>query len=107
MGDTDSRYLRDDENYDAVAIQLRESAVSLLQQLLERRLAIALLLQRRQHLASLGVQRIQKLRNAKGEEAEFTKSELMQWESFLVQLARAEPPEEKIASGGGEKKSSE
>lgn len=109
IADTDSRYLRDDDNNDgdndyadAVAIQLRESAVALLRQLLERRLAIKLLLQRKQHLASLGVQRIQKLRNAKGDEAEFTKTELMHWESFLVQLARAEPPEEEIV-GGGEK----
>jgi hsp70-interacting protein len=108
IADTDSRYLRDDgnndgDNYysDAVAIQLRESAVALLRQLLERRFAIALLLQRKQHLASLGIQRIQKLRKAEGEEAELTKTELTQWESFLVHLARAEPPEEEIVDGGG------
>jgi hsp70-interacting protein len=65
IADTDSQYLNSgngDEVVDVVAIQLRESAIALLQQLLERRLAVTLLLQRKQHLASLGIQRIQQLR---------------------------------------------
>lgn len=100
IADTDSQYLNNEANGDEVpdfaAIQLRESAIALLQQLLERRLAVALLLQRKQHLASLGVKRIQQLRAAKGEEAEFTLVELQNWETFLIQLARAEPEEELI-----------
>jgi len=101
IADTDSLYLNDKNNdngdgdggANVVAIQLRESAIALLQQLLDRRLAVTLLLQRKQHLASLGIQRIQQLRAAKGEEAEFSKVELQHWEAFLIQLARAEPEE--------------
>jgi len=100
IADTDSLYLNNSssgEAPDVVAIQLRESAIALLQQLLERRLAVTLLLQRKQHLASLGVQRILELRTAaKGEEAEFTRVELQHWEEFLAQLARAEPDEVRI-----------
>ena len=100
IADTDSQYLNNEANGDEVpdfeAVQLRESAIALLQQLLERRLAVSLLLQRKQHLASLGVQRIQQLRSAKGEDAEFTRVELQNWEAFLVQLARTEPEEEVI-----------
>ena len=95
IADTDSPYLNSNSNNDDfVAIQLRESALALLQQLLERRLAVTLLLQRKQHLASLGIQRIQQLRAAKGEEAELTSVELQLWEAFLIQLARTEPEEE-------------
>merc|ERR1712183_1087720 len=90
IADPDALYLKGD-NTDGMAIQLRESAISLIQQLLERRLAVTLLLQRKQHLVSLGIQRIQQLRSARGEEAEFTRVELQNWESLLVQLARAEP----------------
>jgi len=100
IADTDSQYLNSSSNSgngdDFVAIQLRESAIALLQQLLERRLAVTLLLQRKQHLASLGIQRIQELRAATGEEAELTSVELQLWEAFLIQLARTEPKEEVI-----------
>jgi len=103
IADTDSLYLKgsddDQDNLDGVAIQLRESAISLIQQLLERRLAVTLLLQRKQHLVSLGIQRIQQLRSARGEEAEFTSVELKHWESLLVQLARSEPEEETVIAG--------
>jgi len=109
IANTDSQYLKssndedddDDDNSeypDVMAIQLRESAIALLHQLLERKLAVTLLLQRKQHLASLGVQRIQQLRSTKGEEAELTTVELQHWEAFLLQLARAEPEEEPIPS---------
>merc|ERR1711933_56378 len=99
IADTDSPYLNgaEEDHLDGVAIQQRESALSLIQQLLERRFAVTLLLQRKQHLVSLGIQRIQQLRSARGEEAEFTRVELHHWESLLVQLARAEPEEEVIA----------
>jgi len=104
IADTDSQYLNNKNDVlsedgfpDVAAIQLRESAIALLHQLLERRLAVTLLLQRKQHLASLGVKRIQELRSAEGEEAELTRGELQHWEAFLVQLARTEPEEESIA----------
>mmetsp|Transcript_20233 Transcript_20233/g.47557 ORF Transcript_20233/g.47557 Transcript_20233/m.47557 type:complete len:397 (+) Transcript_20233:107-1297(+) len=99
IADPDGPYLKgddDDSDDDAAAIQLRESALSLIRQLLERRFAVTLLLQRKQHLVALGVRRIQRLRSARGEEAEFTRVELEQWESLLVQLARAEPEEEAV-----------
>merc|ERR1739848_809982 len=100
IADTDSPYLKGATaaggGDDGVAIQLRESTISLIQQLLERRFAVTLLLQRKQHLVSLGVQRIQQLRSAVCEEAEFTRVELQHWESLLVQLARAEPDDEAI-----------
>jgi len=98
IANTDSEYLNGNSNDDVIAIQLRESALALLRQLLERRLAVTLLLQRKQHLASLGVQRIQKLRSLTGDEAEMTRGELEHWEAFLLQLARAEPEEEPIQS---------
>merc|ERR1712137_527639 len=80
IADTDSTYLNDNNtNGDYVATQIRESSISLLQQLLERRLAVSLLLERKQHLASLGVQRIQKLRSISGDEAEFARVELQTW----------------------------
>ncbi|VEU35782.1 unnamed protein product [Pseudo-nitzschia multistriata] len=98
VADTDSLYLKasDESGNDWASIQLRESAVSLLGQLLERRLAVGLLLQRKQHLASRGVQRIRELRACTGEDAEATRTELQQWEAFLLLLARTEPeaPEE-------------
>eukprot|EP00536_Pseudo-nitzschia_multiseries_P007611 jgi/Psemu1/305060/fgenesh1_kg.181_\ len=117
IADTDSLYLTDNNNNnnnnkasdnkasaevgssDYAAIQIRESAVSLLQQLLDRRFASALLLQRKQHLASLGVQRIQHLRNVKGDEADSTRVELQHWETFLGSLARAKPEEEPTTGG--------
>jgi len=102
IADPDSPYLNVEPNSngdsaaDFSAIQLRESAIAFLQQLLERRLAVTLLLQRKQQLASLGIKRIQQLRAATGEEAEFTRVELQHWEAFLILLSRAEPEEEVI-----------
>lgn len=102
IADPDSPYLNVEPNSngnsaaDFSAIQLRESVIAFLQQLLERRLAVTFLLQRKQQLASLGIKRIQQLRAAKGEEAEFTRVELQHWEAFLILLSRAEPEEEVI-----------
>merc|ERR1712124_171307 len=107
--DTDSLYLNDNSNDvdDYVAAQIRESSLSLLQQLLDRRLAVSLILERKQHLASLGVQRIQKLRTLTGDAAEFTQVELQNWESFLIQLARTEPENEKEKEDDGKAAASE
>jgi hsp70-interacting protein len=74
--------------------QLRELSIGILQQLLERRLAVNILLQRKDILASLGVQRISQMRSLTGEEAGMVQIELEQWESFLVLLARSKPEEE-------------
>jgi hypothetical protein len=74
--------------------QLRELSICMLQQLLERHMAINILMQRKDLLASLGVQRISLLRTLTGEEAEMSRTELEQWESFLILLARSRPEDE-------------
>jgi hypothetical protein len=85
----DPQYL-DDGSHD----RLRELSISMLQQLLERRWGVRLLLQRKELLASLGVQRISAMRALTGDESELARTELEQWESFLVLLARANPEDE-------------
>jgi hsp70-interacting protein len=85
----DPQYL-DDGSHD----RLRELSISMLQQLLERRWGVRLLLRRKELLASLGVQRISAMRALTGDEAELARTELEQWESFLVLLARANPEDE-------------
>ncbi|MGK3735159.1 MAG: hsp70-interacting protein [Bacillariaceae sp.] len=90
----DPQYLNDNGEDDGAAITLRESSIALLQQLLERRMAVTLLLQRKNILASLGVERIKNMRALTGDDADRTKEELHLWETFLVLLARTEPEEE-------------
>ena len=90
----DPQYLNDNGEDDGAAITLRESSIALLQQLLERRMAVTLLLQRKNILASLGVERIKNMRALTGDDADRTKEELLLWETFLVLLARTEPEEE-------------
>eukprot|EP00980_Cylindrotheca_fusiformis_P015433 scaffold4343_cov144-Cylindrotheca_fusiformis.AAC.11 len=69
---------------------LREMAIELLEQLLQRKLATATILKRKDFLAALGVSRISSLRSLSGEEKEYAASELEHWESFMILLARAE-----------------
>ena len=90
----DPQYLNDNGEDDGAAITLRESSIALLQQLLERRMAVTLLLQRKNILASLGVERIKNMRALTGDDADRTKEELHLWETFLVLLTRTEPEEE-------------
>jgi hsp70-interacting protein len=85
----DPQYLDDGSN-----AQLRESAIAMLNSLLERQMAVNILLQRKDMLASLGVQRISQIRSLTGEEAELVHSELESWETFIVLLARAKPEDE-------------
>mmetsp|Transcript_51906 Transcript_51906/g.58855 ORF Transcript_51906/g.58855 Transcript_51906/m.58855 type:complete len:383 (-) Transcript_51906:70-1218(-) len=88
----DPRYLNDNSDGRAT-IPLRESSIALLTQLLERRMAVKLILQRKNLLASLGVERIKKMRALTGDDAEMSKEELCNWETFLILLARTEPEE--------------
>jgi len=88
----DPRYLNDDGDGGAT-IPLRESSIALLTQLLERKMAVKLILQRKNLLASLGVERIKKMRALTGDDAEMSKEELCLWETFLILLARTEPEE--------------
>ncbi|KAG7344331.1 hypothetical protein IV203_022339 [Nitzschia inconspicua] len=89
----DPQYLDDGSNY-----QLREYSIGMLQQLLERKMGIKILLQRKELLVSLGVQRISAMRALTGEEADMAQIELEQWESFLVLLARAKAEDETVSS---------
>jgi len=90
----DPLYLNDDGD-GGTTIPLRESSIALLTQLLERRMAVELILQRKNLLASLGVERIKKMRALTGDDAEMCNEELCHWETFLILLARTEPEEPK------------
>jgi hsp70-interacting protein len=68
---------------------LREIAISFLQQLLEQKNGADIILNRRDELAALGVKRISQLRGLNGEEKEFAQYELESWEAFMLLLARA------------------
>jgi len=68
---------------------LREMAIACLQQLLEQKKGVEIILKRRDTLAALGVQRISKFRALTGEDKEFAQPELEMWEGFMILLARA------------------
>mmetsp|Transcript_88335 Transcript_88335/g.245902 ORF Transcript_88335/g.245902 Transcript_88335/m.245902 type:complete len:342 (+) Transcript_88335:91-1116(+) len=83
-----------DDSYlgEAVAPELREMAIAQLENLLvDRKGGASIILQRKDKLAALGVQRIASLRALKGEDRELAQVELDHWENFMVLLARAEP----------------
>jgi hsp70-interacting protein len=68
---------------------LREMTISLLEQLVDRKLiAPAVLASRKDVLVAQAVQRISQIRALTGEEKEFAQMELDHWETFLVVLAR-------------------
>ena len=100
--DADKDGTRTNNSNAYLAMQIRESSIELLQQLLQRQFAVALLLEQKHHLAAFGVQRIQTLRSLTttnknndddntDDDKESTKQELHKWESFLIQLARTVP----------------
>jgi hypothetical protein len=80
------------ENYldQSTLPDLREMAISFLNQLLEEQKAVGIVLKRKDILAALGVNRIILLRSLTGEEKEFGATELEYWEKFMLLLARAE-----------------
>ncbi len=76
-------------------LELREMAIALLEKLMmDKKGGVRILLQRKNELACLGVQRIASLRQLTGDESEATQNELESWENVMVLLARAEPEEE-------------
>lgn len=92
--------IRDAYLDETVDIELREMAIALLNQLLvDKKGGVRILLQRKNELAALGVQRIASLRKLTGEEQEFAQMELEHWENFLVLLARAVPEQESNTMG--------
>jgi hsp70-interacting protein len=71
--------------------ELREMALGFLEQILEQRKSVNIILDRKDALVAQGVQRISALRALTGEEREFASVELELWENLLVLLARATP----------------
>merc|ERR1712176_644122 len=79
------------ENEGTTAPEVREMALALLRQILEQKKSVNVILQHKDLLAGIGVQRIAYLRTLTGEDAEFATVELEHWEALLLLLARAEP----------------
>uniref|UniRef100_A0A7S3L3I3 Nucleotide exchange factor Fes1 domain-containing protein n=1 Tax=Amphora coffeiformis TaxID=265554 RepID=A0A7S3L3I3_9STRA len=71
--------------------QLREMSVALLQQILEQKKCVNIVLQRKNALVARGVQRVAALRALTGEDKDYVAVELEHWEAILVLLARAVP----------------
>merc|ERR1712003_485743 len=87
-----SRMLQQTENEnEGTAPEVREMALALLRQILEQKKSVNAILQHKDLLAGIGVQRIAYLRTLTGEDAEFATVELEHWEALLLLLARAEP----------------
>merc|ERR1712176_598514 len=87
-----SRMLQQTQNEnEGTAPEVREMALALLRQILEQKKSVSAILQHKDLLAGIGVQRIAYLRTLTGEDAEFATVELEHWEALLLLLARAEP----------------
>jgi hsp70-interacting protein len=78
--------------------QLREMTLSLLQQVLEQKKCVNMVLHRKNSLVSLGVERVAALRALTGENREYAAVELDHWETIMVLLARAVPDEAEEAA---------
>eukprot|EP00538_Stauroneis_constricta_P009171 CAMPEP_0119565474 /NCGR_PEP_ID=MMETSP1352-20130426/30144_1 /TAXON_ID=265584 /ORGANISM="Stauroneis constricta, Strain CCMP1120" /LENGTH=374 /DNA_ID=CAMNT_0007614395 /DNA_START=101 /DNA_END=1225 /DNA_ORIENTATION=- len=79
--------------------ELREMSLSLLQQILEQKKSVDVILQRKTALVGLGVQRIAAMRKLTGDDKEYATVELEAWEGLIQQLARANPDEAEPAAG--------
>ena len=71
--------------------QLRELSLGLLQQVLEQKKSVNIVLERKNALVAQGVQRVAALRALTGDDRGYASVELEHWESILVLLARATP----------------
>ena len=78
--------------------QLREMTLGLLQQLLEQKKSVNIVLDRKSALVARAVERVAALRALTGEDREYAAVELELWESILVLLARATPDETETSS---------
>jgi len=78
--------------------EIREMSLSFLDQILKQKKSVNAILSRKSFLAALGVKQISTLRGLKGEERDFATVELENWESFMLELARATPDVETSAS---------
>lgn len=82
--------------------RLRELVLALLRQVLEQKKSVNVVLDRKNVLVALGVERVAALRTLTGEDRDYAAVELENWESILVLLARAVPdlPGDANTSGG-------
>jgi hsp70-interacting protein len=76
--------------------ELREMSLALLEQILEQKHSVDTVLDRKNALISLGIQRVSAIRALKSEEMEYANVELEHWENILVLLARAQRDEERV-----------
>jgi len=77
--------------------EIREMALSMLHRLLDQKKCINAILDYKQNLVGLGVNRVSTLRSLEGEEKEFAAEELSLWELMIVELARAQRDESREA----------
>uniref|UniRef100_A0A6U2ARI9 Nucleotide exchange factor Fes1 domain-containing protein n=1 Tax=Pseudictyota dubia TaxID=2749911 RepID=A0A6U2ARI9_9STRA len=70
--------------------EIREMTLELLDVLMKQKKNISAVCEMKSELVGLGIRRIKELRGMEGEQREFASVELDQWESFIVELARAE-----------------
>lgn len=68
--------------------EIREMSLSMLNRILERGLYVNCILDLKHTIVNVGVRRVTYLRQADGEEKEYTQEELNLWESLLVNIAR-------------------
>ena len=73
--------------------EMREMALSMLHRLLDQKKCVNTILDLKQNLVALGVNRVSSLRSLEGEEREFASEELNLWELIIVELARAQRDE--------------
>ena len=71
--------------------QLREMSLGLLQQILEQRKSVNVVLERKNNLVARAVERVAALRALTDDDREYAAVELELWESILVLLSRATP----------------
>jgi hypothetical protein len=69
--------------------EVRELALDLVEQVLEQKKSVNVIMDRKDFLAALGVSRVTEMRNLTGEEREYASTELEHWEKIMRLLARA------------------
>jgi hsp70-interacting protein len=83
-------FLSEERNF-----ELREMSLAFLEQILAQKHSVNTVLDRKDALVSLGIQRVSAIRALEGEEREFASVELEHWENIVVLLARAQRDEER------------
>ena len=71
--------------------EVREIALSMLEQILDQKKTVDCILNHKDYIASLGVKRIGSLRALTGEDKDYAAEELGSWERLIVLLARVAP----------------